>query len=110
MALESLARPCVVVLETDLAEDARMRDDGRFDGGGVAGWLRVVCLDEPRVACQTRVASQALLAVVVGQSDPGRQAGADTTAVRDASERDYWKAVELVTRKIGPGLAVLRDE
>jgi hypothetical protein len=108
----ALARPCVVVLETDLAEDARMRDDGRFDGGGVAGWLRVVCLDEPepRIACQTRVASQALLTVVVKQSDPRNQAGADQTAVSDASEREHWKAVELVLKAVGPGLTVLRDE
>jgi hypothetical protein len=108
----ALARPCVVVLETDLAEDARMRGDGQFDGGGVVGWLRVVCLDEPepRIACQTRVASQALLTVVVKQSNPRSQAGANQTAVSDASEREHWKAVELVLKEAGPGLTVLHDE
>lgn len=108
----ALARPCVVVLETDLAEDARMLDDGRFDGGGVAGWLRVACLDEPepRIACQARVASQALLTVVVQQSNPRSQAGANAMAVSDASERDYWKAVAMVLKEVGPGLTVLHDE
>lgn len=105
----ALARPCVAVLETEHAEDAKMQDDRHFEGGGVVGWLRVVCTDEPRIACQTRVASQALFSVVVEQSNPKRQAGANSMAVSDSAAREHWQAVATVLAEIGPGLTVVRD-
>ena len=108
----ALARPCVAVLDTVLAERTRMQDDHSFEGGAVVGWLRVVCLDEPapRVACQTLVASQAVLAVAVKQSNPRGQASANAMAASESAEREHWKAVAAGLADVGPGLEVLRDE
>lgn len=105
----ALARPCVAVLETELAEHARARGNHELEGGGVVGWLRVVCVDEPRIACQARVASQPLLAVVVEQRDPRAQAGANATAASDAAMREHWEAVQAVLAQVGPGLTVVHD-
>ncbi len=99
----ALARPCVGVIETDRAEDARITGAARFDGGAVAGWLRVVCLGDPapRIACQTRVASQALVAVSVVQNNPRSQAGANASAVSSSSSDAYWESVDRALTGIG---------
>lgn len=108
----ALARPCVAVLDTVLAERTRMQDDRSFEGGAVVGWLRVVCLDEPapRIACQTLVASQAVLAVAVKQSNPRGQASANAMAVSDSAAREHRTAVAAALAEVGPGLEVLREE
>lgn len=108
----ALARPCVAVLETLLADDTRMQDERTFEGGGVVGLLRVVCLDEPapRIACQAPVASQASFAVVVKQRNARSQASANAMAASDAAEREHWKAVTATLAEAGPKLAVVRDE
>lgn len=108
----ALARPCVAVLDTVLAEDARMQGEQRFEGGAVVGWLRVVCLDEPapRIACQAFVASQPTFAVVVEQRNPKGQASANAMAVSESAEREHWQAVAAALAEVGPGLDVLRGD
>lgn len=116
----ALARPCVAVLDTELAEGTRMVDDRSFEGGGVVGWLRVVCLPEsepesapepaPRIACQAHVASQALLAVVVEQQSARAQASANAMAASDSAAREHWKAALAVLAEVGPKLVVSRED
>lgn len=103
----ALARPCVAVLETELAHSVRMHDERSFDGGAVVGWLRVVCLDEPRIACQAPVASLPLFAVVVEQRNERAQASANAMAATGASASEYWQAVEAA---LGPGVTVPHGE
>ena len=103
---EALTRPCLGVLETALAEDARIQGEDRFEGGVVAGWLRVVCLDPDRIGGQVMVTSQPWIAVSVKQSNAQSQAGADALAVSDSARQDYWRAVDKAMAKACPGVTI----
>jgi hypothetical protein len=84
--------------------------DERRSEGGVVGWLRVVCPDEQTIACQARVASQALFSVVMVQRDAKGQTSANAMAVSDTAAREHWQAVEATMAAVGPGLTVVRDQ
>ena len=104
---EELERPCLAVLDVAVADHARPTEPNRFEGGTVAGRLRVVCLGDTRVACEVEVASAPLVAVSVEQRDPRGQASADRMAVDGSAERSYWKAVAAALAAASPGLGVV---
>jgi len=103
---EAIAGPCVGVLEAQQATGARTVGEHRFEGGEVAGRLRIVCVDEARVACEVAIVSRPQFAISLKQRDSRVQAGADAAAVADAASRAYWKAVEAALAGAAPGLRV----
>ncbi len=103
---DALARPCLGVLETEHAEDARLEGKASFAGGAVVGWLSVVCLDSGRLHGQVRVLSQPWLAVSVKQSSPGSQASANAAAVSDSARLGYWRAMDKAMAKACPAVTV----
>lgn len=106
---DELARPCVAVLETEEASAARTVGDRRFEGGDVRGRLRVVCLDDARVACELPIASTPLVAISVKQPGGRHQADVDAHAVDDAAADRYWREVEATITRAAPGLRVERE-
>ncbi|MCA9692111.1 MAG: hypothetical protein KC636_21085 [Myxococcales bacterium] len=102
----ALDDPCVGVIVTALAEEAKLASARRFEGGAVAGRLQIVCLDARRVACELPVVSAPLLAVSVDQRDARAQAGADDYAVRSAARSSYWRAIEELLARRAPGLTL----
>jgi hypothetical protein len=72
----------------------------------VTGWLRVVCPEQGRIACQARVSSAPLFAVAVEQRNSRMQASANSMAVAEAAQRKYWKTVVEVVAVMSPSLTV----
>lgn len=105
---QAITRSCVGVLETDHATGAKVVEDRRIAGGEVLGRLRIVCVEEARVACEVAVASGPSIAVSVVQRDARGQAAADTAAVGDAAASAYWRALEAALGERAPGLRVER--
>lgn len=105
--LAATTDPCIGILEAEQAEQARAVDAHRFAGGEVSGRLRVVCVDDPRIACEVVITSQPTFAVSVVQRDSRVQDGADAAAVDDAAIRAYWRAIDAALGERAPGLRAL---
>jgi hypothetical protein len=104
----ALEQPCIGVLDADQAASARPVDAHQFEGGEVSGRLRIVCVDDARIACEVAIESRPNFAVSLVQRDSRVQAGADASAVDEAASRAYWKAVEAALAGRAGGLRVER--
>jgi len=104
----ALDQPCIGVLDAEQAANARPVGAQQFAGGEVSGRLRIVCVDEARIACEIAIESGPNFAVSVVQRTSRVQAGADASAVEEAASGAYWKAVEAALAGRAGGLRVER--
>lgn len=106
----AITGPCVAVLETEHVHGARLVGERRFDGGEVVGNLRVVCVDDPRVACEAPIASTSAAIETLKQREGRFRDGEEAAALQAAGREAYWEAIEGALADRGGSFRVERAE